>query len=46
MGNRINLFHLMKNLHLDELAVGGGAGTVMLRRTRRLRFGLARPVIE
>jgi hypothetical protein len=40
-GDRITLFHLMKNLHLDELAVGGGDGTGMLRRIKKaaLRVG-------
>jgi hypothetical protein len=34
-GDRITLFHLMKALYLDELAVGGGEGTSMLRRIKR-----------
>jgi len=34
-GDRITLFHLMKSLYLDELAVGGGEGTDMLRRIKR-----------
>jgi hypothetical protein len=36
------MFHLMKNLYLDELAVGGGGdGTDMLRRIKKaaLRVG-------
>jgi len=34
-GDRITLFHLMKGLYLDELAVGGGEGTDMLRRIKK-----------
>jgi hypothetical protein len=34
-GDRITLFHLMKGLYLDELAVGGGDGAGMLRRIRK-----------
>jgi hypothetical protein len=34
-GDRITLFHLMKNLHLDELAAAGGEGTDMMRRIKR-----------
>jgi hypothetical protein len=34
-GDRITLFHLMKHLYLDELAVGGGDGTDMLRRIKK-----------
>jgi hypothetical protein len=30
-GERINLFHIMKELALDELAVAGGEGVAMLR---------------
>jgi hypothetical protein len=43
-GERIDLFHLMKGLYLDELAMGGGEGTEMLRRIKRRaqRVGPAR----
>jgi hypothetical protein len=34
-GDRITLFHLMKTLYLDELAVGGGDGAGMLRRIKK-----------
>jgi hypothetical protein len=34
-GDRITLFHLMKHLYLDELAVGGGDGVGMLRRIKK-----------
>jgi hypothetical protein len=34
-GDRITLFHLLKGLYLDELAVGGGDGVDMLRRIKR-----------
>jgi hypothetical protein len=34
-GERVDLFHLLKGLYLDELAVGGGEGTEMLRRIAR-----------
>ncbi len=34
-GDRITLFHLMKDIYLDELAVAGGEGTAMLRRIKR-----------
>jgi hypothetical protein len=34
-GDRITLCHLMKRLYLDELAVGGGEGTDMLRRIKQ-----------
>jgi hypothetical protein len=34
-GDRITLFHLMKGLHLDELAAAGGEGTDMMRRIKR-----------
>jgi hypothetical protein len=40
-GDRITLFHLMKDLYLDELAVAGGEGTDVLRRIKKavLRVG-------
>jgi hypothetical protein len=34
-GDHIDLFYLMKGLYLDELAVGGGEGSDMLRRIKR-----------
>jgi hypothetical protein len=34
-GDYITLFHLMKHLYLDELAVGGGDGAGMLRRIKK-----------
>jgi hypothetical protein len=34
-GDHITLFHLMKPLHLDELAVGGADGAGMLRRIKK-----------
>jgi hypothetical protein len=34
-GDRITLFHLMKNLHFAELAAAGGEGTVIMRRIKR-----------
>ncbi len=34
-GDRIILFHLMKKLYLDELAVAGGEGTDIMRRIKR-----------
>jgi hypothetical protein len=34
-GDRITLFHLMKGLHLDQLAAAGGEGTDMMRRIKR-----------
>jgi hypothetical protein len=41
-GDRIDLFHLMKGLYLDELAVAGGEGTDMLRRIKRTARGAGR----
>jgi len=35
-GERIVLFHAMKHLHLDRLAVAGGEGTELLRTVKRL----------
>jgi hypothetical protein len=35
-GDHIKLFHLMKGLHLDELAVGGVEGTDLLKRIKRV----------
>jgi hypothetical protein len=34
-GDRITLFHLMKNLGLDELAAAGGDGTGLMRKIKR-----------
>jgi len=34
-GDRITLFHLMKKLTLDQLAVAGGDGTAVMRRIKR-----------
>jgi hypothetical protein len=34
-GDRITLFHLMKDLHLFELAAAGGEGTDIMRRIKR-----------
>jgi hypothetical protein len=34
-GDRITLFHLMKELYLDKLAVAGGDGADMMRRIKR-----------
>lgn len=35
-GDRIVLFHAMKHLHLDKLAVGGGQGASILRTAKRI----------
>jgi len=35
-GDRVVLFHAMKNLHLDKLAVGGGSGAQLLRTAKRV----------
>jgi hypothetical protein len=37
-GDHITLFHLMKGLYLDNLAVGGGDGAGMLRRIKKAAF--------
>jgi hypothetical protein len=34
-GERLTLLRLMQDIYLDQLAVGGGEGTAMLRRMRR-----------
>jgi hypothetical protein len=34
-GDRITLFHLMKSLHLPDLAAAGGEGTDIMRRIKR-----------
>lgn len=34
-GERVTLFHLMKDLYLDKLAFAGGQGTEVLRRAKR-----------
>jgi len=38
-GDHIDLFHLLKNLYLDQLAVGGGEGTSVLTRIKRAARG-------
>lgn len=35
-GERISLFHAMKNLHLDELAIVGGEGVHLLSSAKRI----------
>jgi hypothetical protein len=35
-GDHIDLFHLMKRLYLDELAVAGGEGSDLLKRIKRV----------
>ena len=35
-GQRISLFHAMKGLHLDRLAIAGGEGVPMLARAKRI----------
>jgi hypothetical protein len=35
-GQRISLFHAMKGLHLDRMAVAGGNGVPMLARAKRI----------
>jgi hypothetical protein len=35
-GQRISLFHAMKHLHLDRLAIAGGEGVPMLARAKRI----------
>jgi hypothetical protein len=34
-GDHIDLFHLMKGLYLDDLAVAGGEGTQVLKRIKK-----------
>jgi hypothetical protein len=34
-GERLTLLRLMQDMHLDQLAVGGGEGTAMMRRVKR-----------
>jgi hypothetical protein len=34
-GDRITLFHLMKGLHLPDLAAAGGEGTDIMRKIKR-----------
>src|ERR1700760_4802230 len=34
-GDHIDLFHLLKNPYLDQLAIGGGEGTSVLTRIKR-----------
>jgi len=38
-GERIRLFHLMKNLYLDQMALAGGQGVAMLRRVKKAALG-------
>jgi hypothetical protein len=41
-GDHIDLFHLMKALYLDELAVGEGEGSDTLRRIKKAARGAGR----
>jgi hypothetical protein len=41
-GDHIDLFPLLKNLYLDQLAIGGGEGTDVLSRIKRAARGLGR----
>jgi hypothetical protein len=41
-GDHIDLFHLMKGLYLDDLAVAGGEGSEMLQRIKRAARGAGR----
>lgn len=41
-GERIVLFHAMKRLHLDRLAVAGGEGAKLLRTAKRLALTVGR----
>jgi hypothetical protein len=41
-GDHIDLFHLMKGLYRDELAVGGGEGTGLLKRIKKTARGPCR----
>jgi hypothetical protein len=34
LGHRVKLFHLMRDMYLDQLAMGGGAGGELLRRIK------------
>jgi hypothetical protein len=38
-GDHIDLFHLLKNLYLDQLAIGGGEWAGMLKRIKRAARG-------
>jgi hypothetical protein len=38
-GERVTLFHLMKNMRLDKLAMAGGKGARLLRRAKRRIVG-------
>jgi hypothetical protein len=40
--DHIDLFHLMKGPYLDDLAIGGGEGTEMLKRIKRAALGAGR----
>jgi hypothetical protein len=33
-GNRVKLFHLMRGMYLDQLAMGGGEGRELLRQIK------------
>jgi hypothetical protein len=41
-GDHVDLFHLLKNFYLDQLAVGGGEGTDLLKRIKRAARGVGR----
>jgi hypothetical protein len=41
-GDHVDLFHLLKNLYLDQLAIGGGEGTSVLTRIKRVARGQRR----
>jgi hypothetical protein len=43
-GERVTLFHLMKNMRLDELAMAGGEGARLLRRAKRRLVGADLPL--
>jgi hypothetical protein len=34
LGHRVKLFHLMREMYLDQLAMGGGGGSELLRRIK------------
>jgi hypothetical protein len=41
-GDHVDLFHLMKGLYLDQLVVGGGEGSEMLKRIKNTARGSCR----
>lgn len=45
-GERVTLFHLLKDLYLDELAMAGGEGAVILRRAKRRALATFRPEVK